>query len=237
MPDNAKPAILLTRPRAQSEAFAAKLRQALPAPLPRIVISPLLEIRDLDASLPLEGVGLILLTSANGARALARATSRRDIPCLCVGERTTHTARDLGFRAETGGATADDLLTTLLADPPEETVLHARGRHVARDIAGEAADRGVTVRQAVLYDQVERPLSPEARSLLAAGRPVLAPLFSPRTARLFARQAAETGAAHVTALCLSPRVADALGDLPLAGVRIAAGPTAAALLREIAASL
>ncbi len=237
MPDNATPAILLTRPRAQSEDFAAELRQALPAPVPPIVVSPLLEIRDLDAPLALDGVGLILLTSANGARALARATPRRDIPCLCVGQRTTRTARELGFRAETGGATAEGLLATLLADPPEGAVLHARGRHVAQDIAGAAAERGVTVREAVLYDQAELPLSSEARSLLTGDRPVLAPLFSPRTARLFARQAAAPGTTRVTALCLSPRVAEALGDLPLAGLRIAAQPTAEALVREIAASL
>ena len=63
---------LVTRPRAEAEALAALLAQrGIDA-----VIEPMIEIVDTGAALPsLAGVQAILCTSANGVRALARAST------------------------------------------------------------------------------------------------------------------------------------------------------------------
>ena len=79
------PRLLLTRPREDSLALAAELaRHGVES-----LIEPMMTIRiDDDARLELSGVQAILLTSANGARALA-ATSpdeeARRLPVLAVG--------------------------------------------------------------------------------------------------------------------------------------------------------
>ncbi|HJU19517.1 MAG TPA: uroporphyrinogen-III synthase, partial [Stellaceae bacterium] len=62
----------MTRPRAESEALAAALRsRGVEA-----MIEPLIEIEDRAAApLDLAGVQAVLCTSANGVRALARASA------------------------------------------------------------------------------------------------------------------------------------------------------------------
>ena len=61
---------------------------------------------DEDARFDLSGVQAILLTSANGARALAAAApdaAARRLPVLAVGCATARAARDAGFRCRDGG--------------------------------------------------------------------------------------------------------------------------------------
>src|SRR5665213_3569086 len=87
-----------TRPPAD----AASLAQALAARGIEPVLEPLLAIRqapDAAALLAglLPGIQALLFTSANGLRAFALASSRRDIAVLAVGDATAQAARDAGF--------------------------------------------------------------------------------------------------------------------------------------------
>jgi len=81
-----------------------------------------------------------------------------------------------------------------------------RGRHAAGDLVGALAARGIPVKAAELYDQVPQPLSPDARALIAAGAAAVVPLFSPRTARIFARETADLDLSAVTVVGLSAAV-------------------------------
>ena len=86
--------VLITRPRHDAEAVARVLATRGVESL----IEPLLEITNLpQAALDLDGVQAVLLTSANGARALAQATTRRDLTVLAVGPATAAAASDAGF--------------------------------------------------------------------------------------------------------------------------------------------
>jgi uroporphyrinogen-III synthase len=75
----------------------------------------------------------------------------------------------------------------------------------------------VPARVAEIYDQMARPLPDPARDLLADGGEAVVPLFSPRSARLFAGQAAAGGwdLSRVTAVSLS-----AAADRGLAGLAV-----------------
>ena len=86
--------ILVTRPTLDGEETARLLalrgHEALPAPL--------LTTQFLDGpEVMLEGVQAILATSANGMRALARRTSRRDMVVFAVGPQTAAEAQHQGF--------------------------------------------------------------------------------------------------------------------------------------------
>ena len=86
--------VLITRPGEDGTALAEILR----ARGIESVIEPLLSIKYLDGpELKLENIQALLLTSANGVRALARRTDRRDIPVYAVGDATAMTARKAGF--------------------------------------------------------------------------------------------------------------------------------------------
>src|SRR5579885_2968460 len=91
---------LITRP----EEDARPLADALKSRGIATVIEPLLSIRVLPEAAPgltqdLEGVQALLFTSANGARAFAELSPRRDIGVLAVGDATAAAARALGFSA------------------------------------------------------------------------------------------------------------------------------------------
>src|SRR5690348_13331331 len=98
---------LVTRPEADAQALA----EALAARGVEPVIEPLLQIGFREGAAPdLAGAQALLFTSANGARACAAASPRRDLPVLAVGDATARAARELGYvRVESAGGDVEDL--------------------------------------------------------------------------------------------------------------------------------
>ncbi len=227
---------LITRPREDAEALAGLLRvRDIES-----VIEPMLVIRSLEgAEVDFEGVQALLLTSANGARALAgrelRAarTGWRDLPVFAVGNATAKTACDQGFKRVASADGDIDSLSRLVAetlDPRTGVLLHIAGTKVAGDLAGRLRKSGFAVRRAVLYEAAAaaQALSPGLVSMLNAGAIDLALFFSPRTARSFVSLARKAGVApaceSMTALCLSAAVAEAARVIDWAEVRVAGWP-------------
>src|ERR1700674_2648248 len=103
---------LVTRP----EEDAKPLAEALAGRGIATVIEPLLAIRPLPEAAEgltkgLAGVQALLFTSANGARAFAALSPRRDIGVLAVGDATATVARSLGFAAvESASGDVQDLV-------------------------------------------------------------------------------------------------------------------------------
>lgn len=225
--------LLLTRPREDSEALAALLAMRGHSAL----IEPLLEIAPKpDAPLDLSGVQAVLLTSANGARALAGRAEAVALPAYAVGAATAEAARQVGFaQVESADGDVHSLAALVAAKlkPADGALLHVCGQHVAGDLAGELSD--FEVRRAVLYEaRAIEALSDATQAALRAGEVDGVLLFSPRTAATLARLAAAAGLeqafARVTAYCLSAAVAEAARPLPWRRVAVAARPEQAALL-------
>ncbi len=231
--------VLVTRPSPDAEALAAKLaargHDVIVAPVLDIILAP-------SPELSLEGAQALLFTSANGARAFAQASERRDLPAFAVGAATAEKARELGF-AMVDSAVGDvvDLARLVAArlKPEDGHVLHVAGSDVAGDLAGALAASRFDLRRAVLYRAEPRAaLSAECLAALGEERIDAALFFSPRTAAAFVRLAREGGVEHalarVVAIGLSPRVVAALGDSVWAARRTAARPDEAALLDALA---
>jgi uroporphyrinogen-III synthase len=230
---------LITRPIEDAEPLAAALAARGIAP----VVEPLLAIRPLAGAIgdglpALDGAQAVLFTSANGARAFARATARRDLPVFAVGDATAQVASALGFGAVASAAgTIDDLAALVAArlHPGRGALIHAAGRAVAGDLAGRLEAAGFTLRRAVLYSA--DPVASLSAGTAAALRGLhidFAFFFSPRTAAHFvtlARAAkVDEACRHVATFCLSPAVAAELSSLAWARVVIAAVPEQRALL-------
>lgn len=230
--------VLITRPRDEALSVARELTargiDSAVEPLLDIVLRP-------AAALDLDHVQAVLLTSANGARALAQATSRRDVAVLAVGGATARAAKAKGFeRVESAEGTVATLADAARAklNPVGDPLLHVSGGAVAGDLAGGLTRAGFAVERRVLYDAVTATaLSLATAESLKRGAFDAVLLFSPRTATTFVsllRQAGlETAAAQIDALCLSPAVAEAAGNLPWRRVRVARQPSQQALLRLI----
>ena len=230
--------LLLTRPHEDSVALADVLaRHGVSA-----LIEPMMTIRfDGEARLDLSGVQAVLLTSANGARALAAATSdraARRVPVLAVGCATAQAARDAGFHnvsAADGGVDALAALAAARLRPDAGRLVHVAGRVSTGDLAARLSAAGFEAERVALYDAAAaRALSPPARRALAAQTLAGVALFSPRTARLFAKLLRESGlettARALTAFCLSQAVAVAVETLSWKRVCVAARPRQEALV-------
>ncbi len=232
--------LILTRPRHQSEAFAAAVAEALPGRF-AVLVAPLLDIVPVPgAPLDLSGLQGIVFSSANGVEQFAARSSERGLVAYCVGEMTAAAARAAGFEAVSADGDVHDLATLVLSAHRKgaEAFLHVRGRHAAGNLVGSLAAVGVPARAAEIYDQVPLALDGPARALLAAGGPAVVALFSPRSARLFAA-AARAGRwplARVAAVSISAAADAALDGLGL-GRRVVAGtPGRAGMLAALAAT-
>ncbi len=240
--------VIVTRP---PEDAASLIRELQTAGC-RVLFAPMLEIRFREAEeaeIPEGPVQAVAITSANGARALARlpAMARlRAATAVVVGPASERAAREAGFehilRAERGDVSGVIATIRTRMDPSSGVILYASGAVTRGDLEGELARAGFNVHRAVLYEAVPaRALSPEVRAHLRQSRPGWVTLFSPRTARIWADATRAEGLAQAAArldyACLSENVRNALLEAMPSGVtgRIvtAATPDQSALLAAL----
>jgi len=223
--------LLVTRP----EPDASRQAKALAARGHRPVLAPLLSIETIDGvPLELDGAAGLMVTSRNALRALAShrefARAMR-LPLFAVGDATAREAAALGFTNITAGRGTGEALARQIAAtlvPGTGPLVHLSGETVAFDLKSALEAKGFTVRQPILYRSVPADeLSPEALSLLQAGRLDGVILMSPRTATTFVglveRYGLVTQASRLVCYCLSGAVAKAAEPLG-AKAAVAAGP-------------
>lgn len=230
--------LLLSRPQDSAERFAREMRAlgwagpVMVAPLQRIVLHPL-------ARQDVAGARGLIFTSQHGVAAWQAAGLECDLPVCCVGPRSAEAARAAGFGdvRQAPGGDAASLLAMISADPPPAPMLHLRGAHVAMPLAQKLAARGIEARELVVYRQEAMALQQHARALLSRPGDVVAPLFSPRSAQLFAaalgalpRRVARLHIVAISQACLQGAIA---GFLP--PPRIARTPDAQGVAAELVA--
>src|SRR5471032_1813557 len=135
----------------------------------------------------LADVQAILATSANGVRALARRSQRRDVPLFAVGPQTAHAALLLGFenvKSADGDAAALALAACRWAEPGKGALLHVAGEGNDGRLAQNLP--GFNVRREILYAVTGAEKMPDAAaSALRAGELDAVLFYSPRSAAVF----------------------------------------------------
>jgi uroporphyrinogen-III synthase len=212
-----RPTLVLTRPLPQSRRFAAEFRERFGESWP-VVISPLSEIRHLDAELPRDLPGELIFTSENAVAAFARLSADRRPHAWCVGPRTAAAAARAGFAVTAGPGDARGLAQALIAKKSAHRLLYVRGRAVAHDIEKDLNRAGIETARAVVYEQIDCAPSDE----------VFSPLGAARMAKLV------PACAPLWVAAISLRAADALPIQPVR-LAIAAHPDAPALLDSLSA--
>jgi len=223
--------ILITRPEPSASGFAAKLRDRLGARA-EILLSPILRIDHIPpAPGQISASDVLILTSAHALPALVHHASGQ--ACYCVGPGTAAAAQRAGLSAIDGGGSAKHLLQRLIADRPGGKLLYLRGEHVAADLAKSLSEAGIETDELITYRQLATPLTDAAQTLLSSDTPVIAPLFSARSARLFLDAAPATARLKIAAI--SPAVAETVPPHRARQIAIAAAPTADAMLDTVEA--
>ena len=212
------------------------------------LIEPVINIHPLDdIQLPdLNKMQALLLTSANGVRALAQLLGpppeARHIALLAVGAASAEAARQVGFQnVHSAGGDVDALVALARArlNPVRGPLLHVAGTKGAGDLAAMLESHGFDVQRERIYEARARAqLSPESQHALADSKIDMVLFFSPRSARAFAKlscaAAVDSALAQVTAICLSGAVAEAASGVTWRRVRTAREPEQTALLDEVA---
>ena len=230
------PVILLTRPAAQSARFA----KALLAQFPNltVVTSPLLTPRFLWPQVPDRDWTALILTSetaVEAAKRIAADGTRLPTRAYCVGSRTAAEALAAGFDALSADGDADDLLSLITTRLLPGPMLHLHGREIRGEIGERLNATGIETVSLVTYAQDLQRLSGEAEALLRRPDPVIAPVFSPRSAAALARECSRIAAcAPLSIIAISPSAATAFGAGTIA---IASHPDAVAMIAAIASRL
>jgi uroporphyrinogen-III synthase len=220
--------VLLTRPAEENARIAGMLEplgaSCLAWPLTRIV--RLVERLEVPA-----GTEAILFSSANAVRAFAAAAPLRDLPVLCVGERTAECARAHGFaRVQSADSDAADL-ARMARESGHRRFFHPRGREATR-----LPLDGVVVEAVPVYaaEPAGPPLA-EVADAFAAGAIGVVTAWSPRNGAILRDWLAEarppvggTWLVGISAAAVAP-----LDQAGFAGVLVASRPDARAMVERI----
>jgi uroporphyrinogen-III synthase len=229
---------IVTRPEEEARAVAARLEAAGR----EVVLAPLLAIAGRAAVIPQHDYQAVLVTSANGARALARHPDRQRLEGVAVhavGPASAAAMREAGWRrvGQAGGdvkALIEQVRRDL--DPASGPLLYVSGDTVAGDLEGTLRAAGFAVERVVLYAAEPATALPEAAArALVEQRTDGVLLYSPRTAAVWVGLVAAAGlgaaAARLRHLCLSQAVAARVGAaFPEAPVAVAERPDEEAMV-------
>ena len=228
--------LLLTRPEPDNERTAAVLRAAGH----QVMAAPLLRIRAIaDAELGDPPWAAVLLTSSNGARALAghrRLAELRALPVLSVGRASADAARQAGFADVASADGNADALAELAAarfSGSHLPLLYLAGERRARELGDMLATRGLTVHTVIVYRAEKAPEFPVAiRAALEHDQIDGVLHFSRRSAESYLECCREFGRQALAPVhyCLSEGVAEPLKRAGAAQIHVAAQPDETSLL-------
>jgi uroporphyrinogen-III synthase len=233
--------LLVTRPEPDNERTAAMLR----AQGHEVVLAPLLRIEAIaGADLGAPPFAAILLTSANGARAISAHPRHGELialPVLAVGNSSADAARAAGFAivesADGDGRDLARLAAKRFAGAGSPPLLYFAGEDRARDLAGELVALGLNVRVIVIYRAAKATqFPPAARTALEQGHIDGVLHFSRRSVETFVECSQALGAPALAPVhyCLSARAAEPLQRAGASHIRLAPHPDEASLLALVA---
>jgi uroporphyrinogen-III synthase len=241
--------VLVTRPQAEGEATAIRLRnrgvEVLLAPMLRFEALP---FHDRDQA----RYDAVIVTSANALHAIAPQLARHrllQLPLFAVGEHTAAAAHDAGFsEVVAAGGDAQALRDLVLERVKEEqlkssaVLLYLAGADLSRDLAGELSTAGLTVVTHTTYRMTPvGDLPREVSDAFMAGKIEAVLHYSRRSARAFL-DAARASGVEISALalpqcCISAAVAAVLHDAGATQVVTAASPDENALFEALMRAL
>lgn len=220
------PRVILTRPLADSQSLAAALAEhGIDC-----VLSPVMEIRPLPATLPnANGLNGLIATSRH---ALAACLPLKHLPLYAVGEHTAHSARTMGFIVAAQAETAEALLPLI---PAQWHYLYASGETVRLDFTQHLPH----ARRVITYRAEEvQSLAGDAIDTISTGRIDGIVFYSPRAAEIFTGLLHNAGLTSkygtLSAFCLSESIAHCCAQLGWKHIQVTPVPTQAAMITLLA---
>lgn len=223
-----EPILLVTRPAPAGVQFAATVAAGLDVPH-RVLHAPALQITPLAYRMP--AASGVIFTSA---RAVSLSPVGAGMTAYCVGDATSVAALSRGYAVLNAAGDADALVALILSQRPHGPLVHLAGRHRRGAIAERLTQAGVPCTTVEVYDQTRLPVGDLLRDAAAGDRPVVAPVFSLRSA---GGMLALSWRAPLHVVAISPAVAAAFVALTPARLLTVAHPDADHMARTTRATL
>lgn len=230
-PNRPRPVLLLTRPEQDAQRFAQMVTRELDVDW-RVVVSPLIAPAPVKIEACACGAGDVIFTSQHAVAPFSAACGAARV-AWCVGSHTAAVARAAGFDVKQGPGDAKGLLSLIAQLRPTGPLIHARGEHIAHPIVPALQAAGFQAQDVLCYRQRAMDLSAHAQAVLAQQAPVIAPVFSPRTASILCESVLAC-TAPLYLVAISTTVAENLRAFSGAYVQVAETPTAAGILQVLA---
>lgn len=224
--------VLVTRPRDQAESFTSRLVARFDSRV-QPVIAPLMAPEYLSPTVPEGRFAAVVFTSAQGVAGAVRLGASLPRLAWCVGRSTAAAAAAAGFETRSADGDAKALIAAILKDPPDGRILYLHGVDTSGDVDNQLQNNEISTVSLQVYLQKAIPLEGEATQLLRRHGPVILPLFSPRSARLFRAAMPADTRADLRIAAMSAAVAEACLDIPRSRLVIAARPDAEAMLDAV----
>jgi len=237
--------LIVTRPAED----LAPLKARLEAMGHEVLAAPLLAIAFTGAPVPQKPYQAVLVTSANGARAIACHRERIRIVAagaIAVGPASAQAARAAGFAhvEEASGGDVEGVIARVIATrgPAQGPLLYGSGEVTAGSLEAALGRAGFAVDRVILY--AAQPVAALGDDVAAAIRTASADgvlLYSPRTASVWANlvcaAALNREAGGLRHLCISANTEAAVrGALPHVPVSVASTPTEQGMLALVASA-
>ncbi len=233
---NAEKKILITRPKQDTISLAEYLKdRGHNVFIESLIAIEYYNINDID----LENLQAIIITSANGIRALSAITRNRDIPIVTVGHMSAQEAIKLGFlnvssatnRNQTGNV--DLLIDYIESNFSQENgvLLHISAKHITGNLKDRLERKGFDIERITMYEaKALTYLSVGLKGDLQNDKIGAVLLYSPRTADIFLKlliqENMDNYIKNIDFLCLSQAVADSINRIiPDLKLKIAKIPT------------
>ena len=225
MNQDREPKIILTRPEPGLSKFSVQLAQEVPSAQQYCEALQVIDFKPYQGDLA--RYSGFVFTSSNGVR----AAKRWDLPPRLgfgVGQVTTELARSYCDPVYDGGSDVEALIALIKSMMPDGPLLHIRGRVSVGNLATRLSEHGIETHEAIGYQQNVCTPSDVLIQLLQGGKPMILPLFSPKSAEIL--KALSTNREHWHVITMSQAVAEIFDANEVLKLEIAQKPNGVSML-------
>ena len=222
--------IVITRPKLQSERLK---RQLIDAGVDKnqLIISPVIEIVKVKNKPKIDNKSIILFTSEN-ALLNWECKNKNKFSCYCVGLNTTNSAKKLGLDSKFLGK---DIKTFIKNFPQENKneYHYLRGEDVTIDLSLSLQRKGIKITETIVYKQLSKNLSNQAKLSLQSNEETLMIVFSNLSALAIVNELDKLVLSNTKFVCLSSNIEKTLKNHGIKNTKISKQPTVESLISII----
>ena len=219
--------IVITRPMLQSDRFK---RQLIDAGIDKnqLLISPVIEIEKIKNDPKIDSNSIILFTSENAVFNWD-CKNKNKFSCYCVGLNTTNSAKELGLNSKFLGKDIKSFIKNF-PQKDKNDYHYLRGKDITFDLTLSLKRMGIKIRETIVYKQLAKNLSDQAKLSLQSNEETTIVVFSNLSALAIVNELNKIKLSNTNFLCLSANIEKTLKSRGIENTRISDQPSVESII-------